>query len=69
MKSRPGKVRIKTPPAELQAAGILLDEASAAGPMDLGAVFGNTRPVELEIGPGKGAFLLRRAATIVRSGT
>ena len=44
-------------------AGVLLDESTAAnGPIDLGEMFGNTRPVELEIGTGKGTFLLARAA-------
>ena len=37
-------------------------DAVADGPMDLAAIFGNTLPVEIEIGSGKGAFLLRRAA-------
>jgi len=42
--------------------GVLLDAAITAGPVDLAAVFGNARPVELEIGTGKGTFLLARAA-------
>jgi len=42
---------------------VLLDEAAAsAGLLDLPALFGNARPVELEIGSGKGTFLLARAA-------
>ena len=41
--------------------GILLEETVAAGPMDLAAIFGNARPVEVEIGTGKGGFLLERA--------
>jgi len=41
---------------------VLLDEAAAGRPMDLPAVFGNARPVEIEIGVGKGTFLLARAA-------
>ena len=44
-----------------QAAGVLLDESIAAGPVDLTVIFGNRRPVELEIGTGKGTFLLARA--------
>ncbi len=43
-------------------AGVLLDEAVTHGPLDLAAVFGNTHPVELEIGSGKGTFLMARAA-------
>ena len=42
--------------------GVLLEESTAAGPVDLGAIFGNRRPVEMEIGTGKGTFLLARAA-------
>ncbi len=42
--------------------GVLWDDSTAAGPVDLGAVFGNARPVEVEIGVGKGTFLLARAA-------
>lgn len=42
-------------------AGVLLDEALAAGPVDLREIFGNNRPVELEIGSGKGTFILARA--------
>lgn len=41
--------------------GVLLDESAADGLLDLPAIFGNTRPVELEIGTGKGTFLLARA--------
>lgn len=62
MRSRAGKVRLKSTPAELRAAGLLLDGALATRPMDLPRIFGNARPVEVEIGPGKGTFLLRRAA-------
>lgn len=43
------------------AAGILLDEGIARGRVDLAEIFGNSRPVELEIGTGKGTFLLGRA--------
>ena len=44
-------------------AGVLLDESLAASerPMDFAAMFGNARPVELEIGCGKGTFILGRA--------
>ncbi len=43
--------------------GVLLDESAAAGPVDLREIFGNDRPVEVEIGSGKGAFVLARAAS------
>lgn len=44
-------------------AGVLLDEAIVRQPgtVDFAAMFGNTRPVEIEIGTGKGTFLLARA--------
>lgn len=42
--------------------GVLLDEGCARRPVNLPEVFGNTRPVEVEIGSGKGTFLLARAA-------
>jgi tRNA (guanine-N7-)-methyltransferase len=41
---------------------VLLEESVAAGAVDLAALFGNARPVEVEIGTGKGTFLLARAA-------
>ncbi|MHC4982651.1 MAG: tRNA (guanosine(46)-N7)-methyltransferase TrmB [Planctomycetota bacterium] len=40
---------------------MLLDESAADGPLDLPQLFGNTRPVEVEVGTGKGTFLLARA--------
>jgi len=43
-------------------AGVMLPESFAAGPADLRAAFGNSRPAEVEIGSGKGTFLLARAA-------
>jgi len=42
-------------------AGVLLDESIPRGPIDLATVFGNGRPVEVEIGTGKGTFLVARA--------
>ncbi len=41
-------------------ADVLIDESAARGLMDLAGLFGNDRPVELEIGTGKGTFLLAR---------
>ena len=46
----------------LRTDGVLMDEPDLPGPMDLAAIFGNKRPVEVEIGTGKGTFLLGRAA-------
>ena len=46
----------------LDTAGVLLDEGAAGGPVDFAEMFGNTRPVEVEIGTGKGTFLVARAA-------
>ena len=63
MRSRPGrKLHTRASPEELRAVGILLGESADDGPIDLPGVFGNSLPVEVEIGSGKGAFLLRRAA-------
>lgn len=42
--------------------GILLDDAAAMSPLDWAVIFGNRQPVEVEIGTGKGTFLLARAA-------
>jgi tRNA (guanine-N7-)-methyltransferase len=61
MTSRAGKVHLKCTPDQLRATGILLDDAVAKASLDLPAIFGNNHPVEIEIGPGKGSFLLRRA--------
>ena len=54
----PSKLKRRT----WEAAGILLDADRLASPVDFAAMFGNTRPVELEIGSGKGTFLLARAS-------
>jgi tRNA (guanine-N7-)-methyltransferase len=40
---------------------VLLDDAAGRRPMDLAEVFDNARPVEVEVGTGKGTFLLARA--------
>jgi len=42
-------------------AGVLIDPPGE-GPVDLAEVFANRRPVEIEIGTGKGTFLLARAS-------
>ena len=41
--------------------GILLDAGALEVPVDFAAMFGNGRPVEIEVGSGKGSFLLARA--------
>ena len=41
---------------------MLIDHPVSAGLLDLPCVFGNRRPVEIEVGTGKGTFLLARAA-------
>jgi len=48
----------------LDGGGVLLDESlvAAGRRIDFVELFGNTRPVEVEIGSGKGTFLLARAA-------
>ncbi|MFW6145887.1 MAG: tRNA (guanosine(46)-N7)-methyltransferase TrmB [Planctomycetota bacterium] len=50
-------------PRTLDLDDILLPNAFAYEdrPVDFSALFGNTRPVELEIGSGKGTFLVHRA--------
>ncbi len=46
---------------ELNIAGIGLDVETLPRPLDWRLVFGNDRPVELEIGTGKGTFLTEQA--------
>lgn len=48
----------KIPPPKV----FLPGESEAAGPVDFAALFGRTAPVEMEIGVGKGRFLLNAAA-------
>ncbi len=48
----------KAPPPKI----FLPGEAEDAGPVDFAAVFGRRAPVEMEIGVGKGRFLLAAAA-------
>lgn len=43
-------------------AGVLLQESELGRPISPKELFGNSRPVEVEIGSGKGTFLLARAA-------
>ena len=62
MRSRPGKVRVKTDPEALRSEGMLLEYDPGTGPLKLDSIFGNDSPVEVEVGPGKGGFLLRRAS-------
>jgi len=62
MRPESAKQLFGTRTGRLDPGGVLLDEAVARGPVDLPALFGCARPVELEIGTGKGTFLLARAA-------
>ncbi len=48
----------KVPPPKV----FLPGEGPEAGPVDFAAIFGRTAPVEMEIGVGKGRFLLSAAA-------
>lgn len=50
-------------PTRLPLESVLLDEdfATIDGPIDFASLFGNRRPVEIEIGSGKGTFLVHRA--------
>ncbi len=51
----------RRPGRKWDTAGILLEDLPVSAPLDLPGLFGNSRPVELEIGSGKGTFLLARA--------
>ncbi|MCD4823701.1 MAG: tRNA (guanosine(46)-N7)-methyltransferase TrmB [Phycisphaerae bacterium] len=53
----------RTPGKQLDTADILLNDSAAAGPMDFADLFPDAPllPVEIEIGVGKGTFLLARA--------
>jgi len=50
------------PDGKWDTAGVLLYEAAALKPICLADVFDNAHPVEIEIGTGKGTFVLARAA-------
>jgi len=62
MRSRAGKVRLRASPEQLLLARALLPEPCGSARLDLPVTYGNHRPVEIEVGPGKGGFLLARAA-------
>jgi tRNA (guanine-N7-)-methyltransferase len=47
---------VRLPPEEL--APYLLEGAAASAPLDLGAAFGNDQPLVVEVGAGKGLFLV-----------
>ncbi len=61
-----GRVRIKTldqaAPTGLQLDDLLLPPEQVAETVDFASIFGNDRPVEVEIGSGKGGFLVEAAA-------
>lgn len=48
----------KVPPIDQQPNAIVLPDDE---PVDFAAIFGNDHPVEIEVGTGKGTFLVRRA--------
>jgi len=58
---RPGSIG-KGDRSKWNTAGVLLDTAALSRPVDFVEVFGNARPVEIEIGCGKGTFLLAYGA-------
>jgi len=49
-------------PGKWNTEGVLLGGSVLAGPVDLAEIFGNARPVEVEVGTGKGTFLIARAS-------
>ncbi len=61
-----GRVRFKAldraGPAGLKIDDLLVPPARVAEKVDFAAIFGNDRPVEVEIGSGKGGFLVEAAA-------
>ncbi len=61
-----GRVRIKTldqaASSGLQIDDLLVDPGQVAETVDFARIFGNNRPVEVEIGSGKGGFLIEAAA-------
>jgi tRNA (guanine-N7-)-methyltransferase len=52
-----------TTAASSDSAALEILPGSVSGPFDFPSLFGNARPVELEIGTGKGRFLLAQAGT------
>jgi tRNA (guanine-N7-)-methyltransferase len=61
-----GRVKYKTlqqePPTGLQIGDLLLPAEQVAETVDFRRIFGNDQPVEVEIGSGKGTYLMRRCA-------
>lgn len=59
----PGKIRPRRKVEEVFDVGArwVLELSTATKPLDLAALFGNDRPVTLEIGPGGGEFLIGMA--------
>jgi tRNA (guanine-N7-)-methyltransferase len=61
-----GRVRFKTldraGPAGLEIGDLLVPPGRVAERVDFAGIFGNDRPVEVEIGSGKGGFLIQAAA-------
>ena len=61
MRSESAKHLAHGKPDSWNTCGVLLPESILAGRLDFASTFGNARPVEVEIGTGKGTFLLARA--------
>ena len=61
MRSESAKHLAHGKPSRWDTQGVLLDESVLDGRLNFTSTFGNTRPVEIEIGTGKGTFLLARA--------
>jgi len=60
----PGRIRPRPKVEEIFGLGArwVIELATATKPLDLAAIFGDDRPVALEIGPGGGEFLIGMAA-------
>jgi tRNA (guanine-N7-)-methyltransferase len=52
---------LRPPPKQLPAERFAIDPFAIEGQVDFAQIFGNGNPVELEVGCGKGGFLLRQA--------
>ncbi len=62
MRLQSPKKLLRNRETEWETDGVMLDDSTITGPVDFEDIFGNDRPVEIEIGSGKGTFLVVRAA-------